>query len=350
MKSYNFFREYIKNRNVLYIPIISCINRDTNEYNLAADGNVNRFITTFSICNTYKKLTIILPSKHIRGSEEIINKFKNSKIDIIYSNNFGIHAGEQRNKDEVVLGMFFDIQSIDYDICIFESQKLGLKLINTNKDKEYIFWNPVSKVNNKTRIFLEGYDTINAELYDKSNYMIIASPDQREYYSSININFDKLIYLDKLIDRDLEYFSYEVDYPLIETFKNINKKIFYLPFRLTDEGYKFDKVIEYLNNIKEDFIVLYTDPNNSHIIDKDKENEDLFNNKFIKVSSNRNTYYTILDYIPCTILYFEDLEFINHAAIHEFMNDKSKCEVILYNQNKNPYNVNSCKRIKNVFF
>ena len=267
MKSYNFFREYIKNRNVLYIPIISCINRDTNEYNLAADGNVNRFITTFSICDMYKKLTIILPSKHIRGSEEIINKFKNQKIEIIYSNNFGIHAGEQRNKDEVVLGMFFDIQSIDYDICIFESQKLGLKLINTNKDKEYIFWNPVSKVNNKTRIFLEGYDTINAELYDKSNYMIIASPDQREYYSSININFEKLIYLDKLIDRDLEYFSYEVDYPLIETFKNINKKIFYLPFRLTDEGYKFDKVIEYLNNIKEDFIVLYTDPNNSHIID-----------------------------------------------------------------------------------
>ena len=342
MKSYKEFEEIIKNRSILYIPIISCINRDTGEYNLSADGNVNRFITTFSYCNTYKKLTIILPEKHIKGSEEFLNKFKTNKIDFIYCKNFGIHAGEQRNDDKVVNSIFNEIKYIDFDICIFEGQKLGWKFLNTEYDnivdKKFIFWNPVSKTKDKTRIFLEGYEEINQNIIKYSNYMIIASPDQYEYYKEYE---SKLIYLDKLIDRDLHIFNYEVNNDILNKFKD-NKNIFYLPFRLSDEGYKFDKVLNYLSNIKEDFIVLYTDPNNSHIID----NLDIdFKDKFIKVSSDRNTYYTILDYLKCTILYFEDLEFINHAAIHEFMNNKCKANIILYNQTKNPYNVNNCKRI-----
>jgi len=343
MKGYVFFKEYIKNKDILYIPIISCINRDTNEYNLAADGNVNRFITTFLKCDSYRTLTIVLPYRHIFGSEEFIIKFKNPRVNIIWSNNFGIHAGEQRNNDEIVNRMFLEIANIKYDICIFESQKLGLKLINNVKDKKFVFWNPVSKTDKKTRIFLEGYDEINANIYNKVNYMIVASPDQIEYYSKLSPNFDKIIYLDKLIDRDLDIFDYEIDNDILNKFKNIDKKIFYLPFRLTDEGYKFDKVIEYLKNVDKDYIVLYTDPNNSHIIDNMPY--EIFNN-FIKVSSDRDTYYTILDYIPCTILYFEDLEFINHAAIHEFMSSKCKANIILYNQNNNPYNINSCSRIK----
>lgn len=350
MKEYNFFKHYINDRNILYIPIISCINRDTNEYNLAADGNVNRFITTFSLCDTYKSLTIILPLKHIDGSEEFINKFKNDKIHIIYSSNFGIHAGEQRNNDEIVNNIFLDILGIDFDICIFESQKLGLRLMDYHKidDKEFIFWNPVSKTKNKSRIFLEGYDTINNIIYDKVNYMIVASPDQVSYYSKISVNFDKLIYLDKLIDRDLKIFDYKIDELILNVLKEFNNvKIYYLPFRLSDEGYKLDKVLEYLKNEKENYIVLYTDPNNSHIIDKF---DDDIRKYFIKVSSDRNTYYTILDYVDCTILYFEDLEFINHAAIHEFMNSKTKAKVIVYNQNNNPYNINSCDRIKNIVF
>ena len=339
MKRYKEFNEIIKNKNILYIPIISCINRDTNEYNLSADGNVNRFITTFSECHLFNKLTIALPANHINGSEELINKFVNDKIGIIYCPNFGIHAGEQRNNDEVVESIFNEISNIDFDICIFESQKLGLKMMSIYKDKEFIFWNPVSKTDKKTRIFLEGYDEINAEIISKVQYMIVASPDQVEYYSSVE---DKLIYLDKLISRMLSFFNYTKNDEIINQYKDINKKIFYLPFRLSDEGYKFDKVLEYIKNETEDFIILYTDPNNSHIIDNLDIN---FKDKFIKVSSDRNTYYTILDYIPCTIPYFEDLEFINHAAIHEFMSKYCISNIVLYNQTKNPYNVENCKRI-----
>ena len=39
-KDYTKFNTILNNRRVLYIPIISCINRQTNEYNLACDGNV----------------------------------------------------------------------------------------------------------------------------------------------------------------------------------------------------------------------------------------------------------------------------------------------------------------------
>ena len=342
MKNYNDFLHIIRGKNILYIPIISCINRDTGEYNLSADGNVNRFITTFQKCPFYSKLKVVLPSKHIEGSESIINKFTryNTFNSVIYSPNFGIHAGEQRNKDEVVDALFEEIKDLDFDICIFESQKLGLKMMDYRKDKEFIFWNPVSKTKTKTRIFLEGYDEINSKIIDRVNYMIIASPDQAEFYNYVD---NKLVYLDILIDRNLYFFEYKKDKEILNKFKNEKRKIFYLPFRLSDEGYKFDKVLEYLEKEKDDFIVLYSDPNNSHIVDKGVNS--IFD-KFIKVSSNRDTYYTILDYIKCTILYFEDLEFINHAAIHEFMNSKSICDVILYNQTKNPYNVKSCNRIK----
>lgn len=344
MKGYSFLNKLFKDKDILYIPIISCINRDTNEYNLSADGNVNRFITTFSICNSYKSLTIALPSKHIKGSEKIIQDFAiDNNVNIIWCNNFGIHAGEQRNDDTVVKDIFYDVANIKCDICIFESQKLGISLMLGKESSNsiiHIFWNPVSKTDTKTRIFLEGYDEINSKIIDMVNYMIIASPDQAEFYNYVD---NKLVYLDILIDRNLYFFEYKKDEEILNKFKNENRKIFYLPFRLSDEGYKFDKVLEYLNNEKDDFIVLYSDPNNSHIIDKG--NNTIFS-KFIKVSSNRDTYYTILDYIKCTILYFEDLEFINHAAIHEFMNPKSICNVVLYNQTKNPYNVESCKRIK----
>ena len=345
--SYTFFNEIIRDRVILYIPIISCINRDTQEYNLAADGNVNRFITTFCKCSSYWSMYLVLPKKIIKDSDKMIKEFgKYQNLHLIYSDNFGIHAGEQRNKDEVVNALYEEIKDIDFDICIFESQKLGLKIMNDNPDKMNIWWNPVSKTNEKTRIFLEGYDEINSQIISMVDYMIVASPDQLEYYKDYN---KKLIYLDKLIDRRYVYFDYHIDADILEKNDTIFKdKIkFYLPFRLTDEGYKFDKVLEYIDKVCkrnkwDDYVILYTDPNNSHVIDNLKNKK-----HFYKVSSNRDTYYTILDYIECIIPYFEDLEFINHAAIHEFMDLMCKAKVIVYKQNNNPYDIFSCTRIQN---
>ena len=346
-RSYPFFSYLINNKKVLYIPIVSCINRDTQEYDLGADGNVNRFITTFSLCNEFHSLDIVLPKKHVAGSENILEMFKTSKINFVWAENFGIHAGEQRRDNKVIDSVYELTKDIEFDVCIFESQGLGLKLMDKYKGqgKMFMFWNPVSATETKTRIFLEGYEEINKQVCELCDYMIVASPDQIKYYSSREYSKYKLIYLDKLIYRNLTCFSYEVDNELVEKYKG--KTIYYLPFRLTDEGYKFDKVLEYLEKQDGDFVVLYSDPNNSHVVEK---LDSKIKEKFDKVSSNRNTYYTILDHIPCTILYFEDLEFINHAAIHEFMSDKCKSKVILYKQDNNPYDVFSCDRITNINF
>ena len=90
-----------------------------------------------------------------------------SKNDIIihYCDHFGIHAGEQRNDSNVVLSMLNYIEQtfdLTNKMMIFESQRLCELFLNTYKEhKDVIFYNPVSKVSNKTRIFLEGYDEIN---------------------------------------------------------------------------------------------------------------------------------------------------------------------------------------------
>lgn len=329
-------KELFRDKAIVYVPIVSCIDRDTNEYNLAADGNVNRFITTLSLCDTFKSLTIALPKKHIKESENMIQEFITDCSDarIVWIEDFGKHAKDQRMNYDVVDSVYNSIKDLDCDLYLFESQLLGLEL-NRYTDKQLVWWNPVSATSTKTRIFLKGYEVLNDIVMGISDYVIVASPEQLKYYNYS----DKLIYIDKLIDRNLRYFDYKIDNDVLK-YSNYDKKVFFLPYRLTDEGYQFDKVIKYMSK-EEDWIALYTDPNESHVIDHlDKSIRD----KFVKVSSKRNTYYTILDYINATIPYFEDLEFINHAAIHEFKH--SKCKVVLWQQHNNPYDVDNCSNIE----
>lgn len=349
---YNKFNDIINNRDIIYVPIVSCINRQTGEYDLSCDGNVNRFITTFTYCNNFNNLHIILPSKHVSNSECLIEKWiLDSKNNIIihYCEHFGIHAGEQRNDSKVVLSMLSYIErtfDLTNKMMIFESQRLCELFLNTYKEnKDVIFYNPVSKVLNKTRIFLEGYDEINDYLVNKCLYTIVCGPDQVEHYKKYK---DKIIYLDKLIDRDINVFS---KYNKVEEFDNklvkLDGDVYYLPFRLTDEGYQFNKVVNFIKtNSKNNYFILYSDPNNSKILDTFDFDDD-FKSKFIKVSTERDLYYTIIDsYKSVIIPYFEDLDFINHAAIHEFINDKAKCIIYVDRKLNNPYNINNCKRVK----
>lgn len=338
MRTLKDLAKILDGKDVLYVPIVSCIDRDTNEYNLAADGNVNRFITTFSKCNTYKSLTIVLPSKHKKDSENIIESFvSDNKASIVWVDNFGIHAKDQRLNDDVIEAIYNSVIDKSFDVSIVESQRLALRMdYETN-----IWWNVVSETDKKTRDFLQGYTELNDEVIRYVDYMIISSPDQCEFYHTFEY---KLIYIDELIDRSLKYFDYEVDEATLEALKDYDGKIFYLPFRLTDQGYMFDKVLEYIKKYGgENCLVLYSDPNKSNVITK---LDDPIKDRFRLVSVERPTYYTILDKVKATILYFEDLEFINHAAIHEFLSATCICNVILYRQFKNPYGVNACERVK----
>lgn len=58
---FSALNDKIKGKNVLVIPIVSSIDRKTGKYNLETDESITRIITTFSYCNSYKSLKIILP-------------------------------------------------------------------------------------------------------------------------------------------------------------------------------------------------------------------------------------------------------------------------------------------------
>lgn len=362
----NFVDGFIQDKNILYVPIISSINRETGLYNLDSDGNVVRFITFFTHHNTFRNITIILP-KGVE-SHTLINRFSNSsdKIHISCIDNktyFGEHAGDQRSDEGITERMANYIMYLlghgQTDTIIFESQGLGNELIYRYYDKlqpkvvDFIYWCPVCKIDeNHTRNFLEGYEDLNEYLFEKSDFSIVESPKQVEKYSK---NYAIYPYY-QMIDRDIKIFDYSPNVMLKNNIENnllSSSTVFYLPYRLTDGGYKVDKVISYINKISDDLhkerrsiVVFYTDPNNSGYMNKIKSkfNKDIV---LLQIDTSRNTHFTMLSCPDVIVPYFEDLDFINHALLWEMMDDKgSKCNFCVTSEQwkANPYNLNSCSR------
>lgn len=349
------------NETILYIPVISSINRQTGKYNLDSDGNVVRFITFFEnhklrFTELYDMLIVVLPSNN--ESHEIVSKWvrSNNNIYIVWSDDFGIHAGEQRNNPDVYNAMLHNIDMMiedNYGITtiIYESQGLGNALIS-DVDSKYndvnlVYWCPVCKIDDShTRNFLEGYDELNEKLFDSSCWSIVESPAQLNKFSSPS-NFVYPYY--KMSDRNLKYFDYEKNDALIkeiENYANEHNSVYYLPYRLTDDGYKIEDVISYINfDISEHTIVYYTDPNNSGYMDSIKNKFDA-NVRLVNISTDRNTHFTMLSSEHVIIPYFEDLDFINHAMLWEMMSDKSNCQFCVTKEqwDLNPYNLKSIDR------
>lgn len=364
-KYFSALNDKIKGKNVLVIPIVSSIDRKTGKYNLEADGNINRIITTFSYCDSYKTLKFILPKKRRIVSNSIIDRFSNSinndgvsRCNIFYSPNFGIHAGEQRVNKEVFNSLYDEIKNelYKYDYIFIESQCLAKKLIDKGYANKMIFWNYTCEFVDdgvyytgieKSRSFLKGFDTINKYIMEHVNMTILASPEQVYYYTCYfgqDFVNKYTMYIPVFIDRDLPIFaSYSKNDALENKLKSYNEGndttyYIYLPYRLTDEGYDIDRVIKfisYINKIRKKYknksalYILYGDPNNSGYMEKVKPYIDN-DVKFEQVPIDRDTYYTLLDSdLHVMIPYFEDIEYINHASIQEFVSDKAKCQIIL---------------------
>lgn len=355
-----FVDNHIQDKDILYVPIISSINRKTNKYNLDSDGNVVRFITFFEHHKNFNTLTILLPKNN--ESHDIIDKWvkDNDNIEIIWSNNFGKHAGEQRNDVNIVNRIKNELSNIIEDrnirkqsiLLMFESQYLGEIITNPHwfYNIEKVFWCPVCKIDNEhTRNFLEGYDNLNKKLFQLSDWSIVESPTQLKKFSLPEC----LIYpYYMMMDRNLKYFDYMTDFGLKDTIKTIKNldtgtySIYYIPYRLTDEGYKVDDVISYINYDYADVVVVYyTDPNNSGAMEdlKKKFNSNVV---FIKLSTDRNTHFTMLSSEDVVVPYFEDLDFINHATLWEMMSPKSRCQFGITKEqfDMNSYNMKSCDR------
>lgn len=364
-EEFNDLANYIENKKVLCVPIISSIDRQTGEYKLDADGNVNRIITTFWHADTYKTLYLVLPKKHVVGSEKYIEDFVKMKsteehsIEIIWADSFGIHAGEQRSNYFVIKNLEKELYGYIYgniiDVYIMESQGLLQDVITSIVARPYkkvMFWNYTCTTNIKTRSFLNGYKDINEMLFLCADKTIMASPEQVDYFSTIKpSNFTKLMYIPTFMDRDIPIFKYEKDVELndklIREYHN-GTKFFYLPYRMTDEGYRMSEVIDYINNHKSKYkVVIYSDPNNSGYMETIK---DKFNNNvsFMKVSTSRDIYYTILDCdADIDIPYFEDIAYINHASIQEFVHPSVKCTILLKEYDtEDPYGLSKYPNIK----
>jgi len=353
--------QYIQDKNVLCVPIISSINRKTGEYKLDADGNVNRIITTFWHADTYKKLTIVLPSKHTLGSDSLIYQWINMKsspeheIEVIWSENFGIHAGEQRSNYFVINKLFHELANYFngnfINVYMIESQGLLDKAFPSIVTKDVIFWNYTCTTNKKTRSFLNGYKEVNERFFKACDKTIVASPEQVEYFNEVvPVEKNKMMYIPTFMDRDIPLFKYAKDTVLDQKLKRYSKvfKIFYLPYRMTDEGYLMNDVIQYINADPNDFkMVLYGDPNNSGYMDTIKDKFD-GNVMLKKVSTSRNVYYTILDCdANITIPYFEDIAYINHASIQEFIDDRCKCQIVLANHDTiDPYGLSKHDNVR----
>lgn len=366
MNSFDKLDAILEGKDVLCIPIISSINRQTGEYNLSADGNVNRIITTFWHCNM-RSLTIILPKKHVVGSEKIFDRLVSyigeKNVHLVYCDNFGVHAGEQRSKPSVYRGLMEELKEklplINHDkyTILFESQYIGMNLLSWYDTNNMVFWNYVCEiVPRKTRSFLTGYDEINRILAKRCRYTILASPETLDYYNHISEK-DNIIYCPVFVDRSLPMFNYieneDIKNLLIKTKIHVGKHghIWYIPYRMTDEGYQMGKVIDFINTHHEKSVILYSDPNNSEYMEKIRDRFDDNVSMILKVSTDRDVYYTILDSgVQVEIPYFEDLPFINHAGIWEF--SYKDCNAIVYLDNSfyinytDAYDLYKCPNIK----
>ena len=300
-------------KRVLYIPIVSCIDRQTDEYNLDCDGNVNRTIATIDRLSGYKEIDIVLPfSKH----ETIVKNWAEpkDKVNIIFmAGVHGRHAKDQRVNYKL---MYSNIGQ--YDLYIIESQTLAKRLIEDGKD--VVFYCPVSKAKGKTRVFLEGYDEINEWLFNNAKYTVVCSPDQYDDYSG---NFkSKMLYLPVLCDY-VDY-STEGDISRVDELSK-NRTVVYLPYRLTDEGYRINDVINYVNKLSEttSIIVAFSNPNNCDLKLNFKDDIEVVN-----VGTSRSMYCAMLKSPKVMIPYFEDIEFVNHAAIWEILDDSNGCTFV----------------------
>jgi len=338
MTEYNKLSQILKDKSILYIPIYSCFNYQTSLLNFKADGNINRFLSTFMNCDIYKDITILEPIDGVDKDwfNNVCQKYLNN-CNLVECPLIKKSAKVERSIEfSFDLVNFFkemdiDLNSFDYIIC--EAQHVFLRLYNLGYINKLIYWCPVCATNNKTRDFLEPYKEIDKYIFSISNISIVASNEQVKYYNSFGFNY-KLIQINKLIDRNLPIFDYEVNQKILnlvnKKYKDVNK--IYLPFRLTDMGYKTQEIIDYLYNdykFEKTFIVLYSNPNNCDIYqfaNGDSYKKLWLDRYFIQVSKSRDTYYTIIDKGNVIIPYFEDTEFIAHASVNEFK--YGNCKVV----------------------
>lgn len=296
--------ELFNNKKILMIPVYSTRSYDCGVYNLMADGNISKYL--IKIMNSKaKEIDILYPLKSY-GIEQI-KKITNKKDFIVnwIPFNYGSNAHETRNMG----GKFYDYiigRNKQYDYIVSEVDTLAEKVITSNKKlcnkDNFIYW-----AGSWTCFATPWYEERSSQLNkDIANNILTACllPGQVDLYKGKSF-YDNCVYEPNLFD----------------------KKIIFFPFRLSDSSYHAkefrDTIYELKNEGYDNFVVLFTDVNDSHIFDKELGSE-----LFIKVPSNKFVYQAILKGMPI-IPYLDNIDKNYHSNIFEFL--YYNCKVIMMN-------------------
>lgn len=310
--------DLIKNKKVLMIPVYSARSYESGSYDMMADGNVSKYLMKI-LKSKAKEIDILYPwnSCHINKISSVTNKFAKCKVNWIKFN-YGKNAHETRNMGQ----KFYDYimgKNKQYDLIISEVNTLAkLAIISTNNlcnKNNFIYW--AGTHNTDGTLWCDGDYSLSKEIAQEITTACLL-PDQPALFGGKSF-YDLYTY-------DPQYFD---------------KKIIFFPFRLTDKSYHAEEFLNAINEIRsegiDNFVVLYTDVNESHLFDKEQING------FIKVPKDRFIYQAILKGKPI-IPFLDDLNKNSHSNIFEFM--YYNCDIITMNELPNVTLINGISELK----
>lgn len=279
----------IKEKSVLMIPVYSTRSYKTGVYDLLADGNISKFLMKI-MQSEAKEIDILFPNNST-GIKQIKNITKQKAKWIPFA--YGINAHETRNMGEYFYNYIL-YNGKKYDYIISEIDTLAKSAIcscNSLCDcNNFIYWAGSWNADG-TPWYAEGHESTNKFIAENILTACLLS-GQVDLYHGKSF-YDKCIYNPKYFD----------------------KKTIYFPFRLSDNSYHakdFLKIMQELKNEGYDnFVVLFSDVNDSHIFDEYQTET------FIKVPSNKFVYQSILKGKPI-IPYLDDTNKNYHSNIFEF--------------------------------
>lgn len=321
---------------VLYFPIVSMRSKEDFVYDLTCDGNVNRFMTWISDKNSGWEngdaVRIVIPAKVTEKSKHFIhrfrsyiNGFKRWSVEFIWDDQFYDNPPDQRQ----------DIDNLLYDLAVeqikeyqpqeivVESNALAWKIANTADAFDSFFkltyWCPVLMAHllKDDDPMKDEYIGMDKETMIKCDEIIVATDGERKWIrenvrtdAEIVVNNNFISFNDIFFKKMLPDCNESKEIQSVYT----SKHIFFFPFRITDKGYKIDKVLDacdILSKKFDDFMLLYTNPNcadDTAIKAKSYAKQAL---------SDRTTYYAWLQDPRVIVPYLENLDLIWHASANE---------------------------------
>jgi len=345
---------------VLHFPIISMRSYQTDLYDLTCDGNFNRLVSVWiNLIDTYLEnlksledsayiwqrnnfhITVVLPSREklTKNSIGYIKKaldLGQGFLDFYMTDSFPSGGPKQERSFLGSLGLSKELLHFfkDYkpSVVVYEAEYLGLfceyiRHLDLESSFKTVFWCPVSSTLDEDPPFLANVKHVDLELAIACDVLMVATQRQADYFKTYEDSIQyKTILNPMLIDPSLEIFSFNAD---LKTSELIGKylmkgyKIVYFPFRMTDPGYQFDRVMSALIALTTGFgnkiLLLYSDPNDSKKAEAYRGIKEVQNGNLLleRVPSARDTYYTIISNQRVVVPYLENIDNIMHASWQE---------------------------------